>query len=375
MNDASILTPTRTPTPAQLVSIVEHAPDGIFVADLHGRIEYMNETGCRMLGFARAEIIGRTIFELLATHDADSLLRAKSQMLRGATHVAEWSLRCKDGHWLRAEVSEVILPDGEWHAIVRRVANREVRVARRDERVVPPPDTEQLRVAVRDREDTLAIVTHDLRNPIAVITAIASTLDRMTRSLPDSAQIHELTEKLRATAIGMSGLVEDLLAITINQHGRSILKRTAVAPSELLDKAATAVRPLLAPTSLALVVQARADLPAVSADAERILRVFANLLDNAQKHTRAPGRILMTAESTAGGGVRFSIANSGEPLPAEALDAMFEPFWQASRDDPSGAGLGLSICRAIVEAHGGGMWAEPARGERVRVCFVLPRGD
>jgi signal transduction histidine kinase len=70
--------------------------------------------------------------------------------------------------------------------------------------------------------------------------------------------------------------------------------------------------------------------------------------------------------------VRFSVANSGPPLPAEQLAAMFQPFWQAGRDR-RGAGLGLSICRSLVEAHGGTIWAEPAEGQRVRVCFVLPR--
>ncbi|MCD6044753.1 MAG: histidine kinase, partial [Burkholderiales bacterium] len=72
------------------------------------------------------------------------------------------------------------------------------------------------------------------------------------------------------------------------------------------------------------------------------------------------------------GGVRFSVANGGPALPEEELRSMFRPFWQSTRDR-RGAGLGLSICRSIVEAHGGSIWAEPAAGQRVRVCFVLPR--
>ena len=107
-------------------------------------------------------------------------------------------------------------------------------------------------------------------------------------------------------------------------------------------------------------------------DSERILRVFANLLDNARKYTHPPGRILVTAESVSGG-VQFSVSNSGEALPADQLETMFQRFWQSAREDRSGAGLGLSICRSIVEAHGGSIWAEPAEGERVRVSFVLPR--
>ena len=72
-------------------------------------------------------------------------------------------------------------------------------------------------------------------------------------------------------------------------------------------------------------------------------------------------------------GVRFCVANSGPALSAEELENMFQPFWQAGPRGPrAGAGLGLAICRSIVEAHGGSIWAEPAAGKRVRICFLLP---
>jgi signal transduction histidine kinase len=70
--------------------------------------------------------------------------------------------------------------------------------------------------------------------------------------------------------------------------------------------------------------------------------------------------------------VRYCIANSGPPLSQAEIDSMFQPFWQAGRGDQRGTGLGLSICRAVVEAHGGTIWAEPAAGMRVRICFLLP---
>jgi signal transduction histidine kinase len=107
------------------------------------------------------------------------------------------------------------------------------------------------------------------------------------------------------------------------------------------------------------------------ADVDRILRVLGNLLDNALKFTLAGGRVTMAAKSTSAG-ILFTVANSGQAVKAEELDAMFQPFWQA-QTDRAGTGLGLAICRSIVEAHGGTIWAEPARGQRIRVCFVLPR--
>jgi signal transduction histidine kinase len=150
-----------------------------------------------------------------------------------------------------------------------------------------------------------------------------------------------------------------------------MLQLAPVPASSLIARATEAARALLARESLELETNVTGELPAIYADADRILRVFANLLDNALKFTSAPGRITLAAERITAG-VRFSVANSGPPLPEKDLRAMFRPFWQAGRDR-RGAGLGLAICRSVVEAHGGSIWAEPAEGQRVRVCFVLPR--
>jgi signal transduction histidine kinase len=94
------------------------------------------------------------------------------------------------------------------------------------------------------------------------------------------------------------------------------------------------------------------------------------LLDNAMKFTSSGGTITLSAERTPGG-VRFSVANSGPALPEKSLKAMFQPFWQAGRDR-RGAGLGLAICRSIVEAHGGRLWMERGEGGGTVFRFRLP---
>jgi signal transduction histidine kinase len=150
-----------------------------------------------------------------------------------------------------------------------------------------------------------------------------------------------------------------------------MLSLSLVKPAEVLERAADAVRPLMAARNLTLEIVAPDDLPPVRADADRILRVLGNVLDNALKFTTAPGRIVAAARSTTPG-ILFSVANSGAPVTAAEMETMFQPFWQA-QSDRAGTGLGLAICRSIVEAHGGTIWAEPAEGQRLRVCFVLPR--
>jgi diguanylate cyclase (GGDEF)-like protein/PAS domain S-box-containing protein len=104
--------------------LLEQAPDGVFVADLDGRYTDVNDAGCRLLGYARDEIIGKTIVDLIPPADVERLMQSREQMLAGGAHVAEWTLRHKDGTWLPVEVSAKILPDGRWQGFVRDISER-----------------------------------------------------------------------------------------------------------------------------------------------------------------------------------------------------------------------------------------------------------
>lgn len=113
-------------TEARLASLVEFAPDGIFVADLDGRYTEVNTAGCRMLGYEREEIIGKTIVDLIPGDQVARLDREKQQLVRGEPKVSEWMLRKKDGGWLPVEVSAKILRDGRWHGFVRDISERKL---------------------------------------------------------------------------------------------------------------------------------------------------------------------------------------------------------------------------------------------------------
>ncbi len=108
----------------QTRNLVEQAPDGIFVADIDGRYTDVNDAGCHLLGYTREEIIGKTIVDLLPSEDIDRLWEARERLLEGATEVAEWRLRRKDGSYIPVEVSARILPDGRWQGFVRDISER-----------------------------------------------------------------------------------------------------------------------------------------------------------------------------------------------------------------------------------------------------------
>ena len=225
---------------------------------------------------------------------------------------------------------------------------------------------------LHDRERVLAVVSHDLRNPLASIMLNAAYAERLAARLPDGKPIHAAITALTDIARRMSGMVDDLLSIAVSSGGgRAMLKIVPTNAASLLEQAAESARPLFEQQGIGLQVDAGRALPDILADGERILRVFANLLDNALKFTERQGHVVLRGEAQPGG-VRFCVANSGPGLSAEELDGMFEPFWQSVHEDLRGAGLGLSICRSIIEAHGGTISAQPEAGKRLSIRFWLP---
>lgn len=233
---------------------------------------------------------------------------------------------------------------------------------------------EQLRAAVHDREQILAVVTHDLRNPLSALRLAATAAERKARTLADGEPVRAMAASMIDITRSMSALVDDLLSIAVSHPGHSMLKIAPVAAGSLLARAAEAAGPMFARAGIELVPESVGELPVIQVDANRILRVLANLLDNALKFTDPPGKALLRCEALPSG-VRCCVANTGPALSGEELDTMFKPFWQAGGEDRRGAGLGLAICRSIVEAHGGSIWAEPSAGHRVRICLLLPSAN
>jgi PAS domain S-box-containing protein len=354
----------------QLRAVFDLLPVGLWIADRDGRITMANPAGERIWRGTR--YVGPEQFG-----------EYKAWWLETGEPIApgDWGVAraVGKGETSRGELIRIQCFDGSyktvinWAAPIRSETGEITGAIAVNEDVTALQQTqEQLRRAVRDREELLAMVAHDLRNPLSGIIMSAATAERAAGRLPGGEQLRSLAASLAGIARGMSGMVDDLLAVAVaSLGGASMLKLAPSLASGLVKRAADAARALLAKQGLALEARVAGGLPSVNVDAERILRVFANLLDNALKFTSAPGTVTISAEATAGG-VRFSVANSGEALLPAEREAMFQPFWQAGRDR-RGAGLGLSICRSIVEAHGGTIWAEPAAGQRVRVCFVLPQ--
>ncbi len=226
---------------------------------------------------------------------------------------------------------------------------------------------EQAEAALRAREDMLAVVSHDLRNPIGTVMAAAALLE--LEDLPEEKRNRQLRIIQRVTA-QMNDLVEGLLDVSRMEAGEFRVESGTLDVARLLSEARETMGPQTEARDQRLQVELADDLPLVRGDAARMQQVLANLVGNAVKHAGDGATIRLQAECTAGE-MRIVVADDGPGLPAAEAENIFERFWRG-RGDGAGAGLGLAIARGIVQAHDGRIWATESDEGGLAVHVVLP---
>lgn len=223
--------------------------------------------------------------------------------------------------------------------------------------------------AVRGREDLLAIVSHDLKNPLAVIRLHLQMLLRARDAAEDRRASRKQLETMQRSAEQMHRLVNDLLTVASVEAGHLSVTRQPLDPAPLVVELLDTLKPLAESKSLRLVSEVPAGAPHVLADGARIEQVLGNLLTNA---TPDGGRITVRALPRRGE-VVLSVTDTGNGIAAAELPRLFERFWQAKDTARLGSGLGLFIVKGIVDAHGGKVWVKSQPGAGTTVSFSLPR--
>ena len=226
---------------------------------------------------------------------------------------------------------------------------------------------EALEHAVRARDQMLSVVAHDLRNPLNVIGIAANTL---LQRFADSA-VRSPIDRILRSAHRADRLIRDLLEIDTIESGRLALERMSVEPADIILAALDSQQALAAEASVIIATDLSPELPRIEADEEHVHRVLENLIGNAIKFTHAGGQITVGA-APRDGELLCWVKDSGIGISSEHLPHIFDRFYQASRSDRHGTGLGLTICRGIVEAHKGRIWAESTPGKGTTMFFALP---
>ena len=229
----------------------------------------------------------------------------------------------------------------------------------------------EARAATSARDEMLAVVAHDLRNPLNTIY-MSSSLALDMASSPDAPEQRQF-EIIKRSSEHMNRLIQDLLDASRMQSGQLALELEPIEPRRIVEEAVELMGPLAANAGITFETELADGLDShVRVDRVRIIQLLSNLIGNALKFTPRGGRITLALRPHEIG-MQVAVRDTGSGIPSDQLPHVFGRFWQARRTDRRGLGLGLGIARGIVEAHGGSIWVTSEPGVGSEFVFTVPR--
>jgi signal transduction histidine kinase len=225
----------------------------------------------------------------------------------------------------------------------------------------------------RTRRELVAAVSHDLRTPLASVRASVEAL--LDGVVTDATTVDRYLRTVRAEVERLASLIDDLFELSQIDAGALRLNLEETYLSDLVSDTLEALQPHAQQKQVILAGEVDDDVPPVLADPRRLQRVLYNLVQNALRHTPADGTVFLEARNT-GAEITVTVADGCDGIAEEERRRVFEPFYRGDRSRQrhgDGAGLGLSIAKGIVEAHGGRIWVEPGHRVGCRFSFALPK--
>ncbi len=223
--------------------------------------------------------------------------------------------------------------------------------------------------ALKGRDEVLAVVSHDLGNPLQALSLAARGLQRSIAPEDDRGSYY--LDAIRKSAAMMERLIQDLLEVRRMEADCLTMEFGDKPVAPMIDKAVALLEPLAGMRSVRLERNgAEASTSVVRADEGRIVQVLSNLVGNAVKHSEAGAKVEVRVDPLPDR-IRISVSDSGPGIPRDAIDQVFQPSWRGRKSRGGGIGLGLTIARDIVEAHGGEIWVESTPGDGATFHFTL----
>jgi signal transduction histidine kinase len=237
--------------------------------------------------------------------------------------------------------------------------------------VVALQDVTRFRVADDVKTDLIATVSHELKTPLTSMQ-MAVYLLLEEKIGPLNPKQTELLLAARSNSDRLFDMIEDLLDLARFEGGAALIEKKAVGAKQLVDDVAARERELVNSRGLTLEVATEAHLPRIEVSRSRIDQVFANFISNAVKYSPPGGTITLSARREDAKSVRFSVRDEGPGVPADLRRRIFDKFFRVAESGGEGAGLGLSIAREVVLAHGGSIGVESDEGKGSEFFFILP---
>jgi PAS domain S-box-containing protein len=335
---------------ARYHSLFDNTPDPIVAVSLDGTISQVNRATEVLLGWSRAELIGQHYRKIVSPASLalmeERTLRALAGEKFSSIHEVEFVRQ--NGSLVPMEVREQVLRDGEgkplgFQGIFRDISGR--------------------KAMEQHRADFLAMLTHDIRNPLMVILGYTELLLDETE-VEDWDEIRSLLGRVQSNALTVHSLVDNYLEFSKLEAGHQNLPQKPLALNDVLRKVGRQYEAEARLRNLSFTVELQEGLPHIEGNPLALERVFANLLNNAIKFTPAQGHLTVRS-ARHNGTVIATVADTGPGIAQEEIPLLFEKYRRAEKDKyRSGSGLGLFIVQKLVKAHGG----------RVEVASTLGRG-
>lgn len=344
----------------EIDALLEATADGVLGLDLDGRIISVNRSGAELLGYSERELVGRDFHDVLHSIQVDGTPRRRgaSPILRALEEGGEVRLSAEDV--LRRRDSSFLPVQWSLRPLVDGLEVRGAVLTFTDMTQIREKEN-ALRRAVRVREEVVSVVSHDLRNPLGVVAGAADLL----LDLPlGEAERHKQARIIRRSAERMGRLIQDLLDIARIEAGALVVRPGVEQMGGIVEEVCANFAPQAEERGVTMRMEVDPHVPPALVDADRIHQALSNLVANALKFTPPGGTVRLGARpDDEDGWVVVSVADTGPGIPEEVRDRLFDRFWQASRHDRTGAGLGLAIVRGIAEAHGGRIEVASRPGE------------
>lgn len=347
-------------------SVLEHTADGIMSIDSLRQLISFNLTMEKLTGYSRGEVLGKECFRVLRlrNHKGENMCLLNCPLLTDScagspTLERQGVIEAKDGRPI--DVAMV-------YSIIRSPSGKAISA------VVNVRDVSQVRQLENLRETFLSMLGHELQTPLSIIKGYANTLSR-SDSHWNEETVQQGLQVIEEESDRLSKIVNRLLLASRISTGTSPLRKEPIQLPSIANKVARRLQAVTSAHTFEFDFQS--DFPSVLADPELIEEVLTNLVENAIKYSPEGGKIRLSG-SLAGKMVRVSVSDEGVGIPAEELPHIFERFHRlknSSAQATKGIGLGLYICKSIIEAHGGTIEASSQPGKGSLFTFSLPLGQ
>lgn len=342
----------------------EHSNDAQFLIDAHGRLRWVNRLAAERLGYSREEMLTLTVGNWNPLVSTNAFGAYFERARAGRVAPFESVHRRRDGTTFPVEITPTVVELHEGALMLAAV--RDITERKQAE--------EKLRRADRAKTEFLAMLAHELRNPLAPLANAVALIERRS---DDPPTIRGALGIMRRQIKHLSRLVGDLLEISRIEHGKIDLKVEPIVLAHALGAAVEIVQPMIEQRQQRLAVVQPSVTTRIAADAARITQVVANLLHNAGKFTPEGGAIELAVEEREHE-IAIIVRDEGRGITPEALPHIFEVFEQGEVQpldrSQGGLGIGLALVKRLVEMHGGTVTAESmGQGAGARFTVTLPR--